>query len=493
MKERNNIDQFFKKRLAESTSSEGDWNIPDDKIWDSAKAHFPKKKKRRLFPFFILGLGVLAILFFTIGEDYQHISLSDQTSVVNDKTQPLPITKEINQETKEATTNLEITVPTQLSTKNNITSNTKTNYKTKEGNKIRNKSSKQINPKVGKQSSDREDTRISKSKSSDTPLYQHKESPTNETTIDIRQAGLSIPTSELDSPSETPSPNDHRDRLNRKATTPIASIVLRPIESMTTIKDVPHTPAMKVLHTPKKNYIPNWEIGISHAPFIVNPFKITEIDLETGESLNLNSTYRNINLNLTKKISPRFSISSGVLYSTLDVQMDFSFADNYKSPDSIGNFKSQVDETTSFGSLSVNEESNEFEINFIPGSDVNHGDLLRVNGMIPIDIFAIQIPMIANYHFRRGKLDWLLHGGLTIDVISSEISSLDLTFYKGPERVTEPIVMQQIKNIDFGLSVYVGGGLKYYIGKHWNLGASTKFDVTGIIFSRFDFGLYYGF
>ncbi len=58
MKERNDIYDFFRKKLIDEPTVESDWNVPSEDIYMAAKKHFPKKKKRRYF-FFLISLGMI--------------------------------------------------------------------------------------------------------------------------------------------------------------------------------------------------------------------------------------------------------------------------------------------------------------------------------------------------------------------------------------------------------------------------------------------------
>jgi len=55
------MDDFLKKRLENHTPAEDGWNIPSDDLWNKAKPHFPKKKKKKRWPFAMLIFGTLLL------------------------------------------------------------------------------------------------------------------------------------------------------------------------------------------------------------------------------------------------------------------------------------------------------------------------------------------------------------------------------------------------------------------------------------------------
>ena len=78
MKERNDIDQFFKQRLDTSSTEETEWNVPGEDIWEAANIHFPKKKNRRFpFMFIILGLGLIAMLYIATNQTTSPKSITE--------------------------------------------------------------------------------------------------------------------------------------------------------------------------------------------------------------------------------------------------------------------------------------------------------------------------------------------------------------------------------------------------------------------------------
>ena len=61
----NRMDDFLKKRLEDFSPADDGWNMPSDELFDKAKVHFPKKKKKKRWGFFILpGLMLLALGFY---------------------------------------------------------------------------------------------------------------------------------------------------------------------------------------------------------------------------------------------------------------------------------------------------------------------------------------------------------------------------------------------------------------------------------------------
>ena len=74
------MDDFIKKRLDDLTPAEDAWNIPSDDLWESAKVHFPKPKKKRK----LLCIPMLLGLFLSTGLGFyfgQHSLIYKNTTV----------------------------------------------------------------------------------------------------------------------------------------------------------------------------------------------------------------------------------------------------------------------------------------------------------------------------------------------------------------------------------------------------------------------------
>ncbi|MGB0864108.1 MAG: hypothetical protein ACPG19_12770 [Saprospiraceae bacterium] len=62
------LDNFFRKYLNQSSSSEEDWAVPPDEVWERALPHFKEEKKKKGLVFWLaIGCGILAIGLVTMG------------------------------------------------------------------------------------------------------------------------------------------------------------------------------------------------------------------------------------------------------------------------------------------------------------------------------------------------------------------------------------------------------------------------------------------
>ena len=98
MKSDDNIEKFFEKRINDSAGVEEDWNVPSDDIWDQAKIHFPKKKKRRPFIYFLFGAGSMSLLALIVGI---YFFIENNNNTIVEKEIPIVLNEkssEINQE-----------------------------------------------------------------------------------------------------------------------------------------------------------------------------------------------------------------------------------------------------------------------------------------------------------------------------------------------------------------------------------------------------------
>ena len=60
------FDDIWKNRFNEEEFSEGDWNTPDEKVWEGIVPHVDAKDDRRPFWMILLGIGIVAILLLSI-------------------------------------------------------------------------------------------------------------------------------------------------------------------------------------------------------------------------------------------------------------------------------------------------------------------------------------------------------------------------------------------------------------------------------------------
>lgn len=457
MKPEDNIKQFFEKRLQDTSPADDLWNVPSDDLWNSAKEHFPKKKrKRRPFIFFMLGLGILllgivAIRSWEIQTAKPLVKKVEQVSSIvidekgsDNKSNALPT------ENKEQP--IAKVKPTVLSKNEKKLATIKTKSKTKA---------------VQQEAIDIADTKITSNKS-----YEVETIPS----IDI----------EKNIARQTAKNESHR----------TAILALTPLPKITAFvqnEKVEEAPKMIYKILKPKRKLHRWEVGLSHSPFILNIKKALVEEDGSDEKINVDFRYRNINLPVTRWFNPKWSLTSGISYSQLKLGLNFEVEEVYELVPTDEEFRKILDDNAPSGQLSINDLSEEFEINFTADADLQDGDTLFVDGGIPLTLNVIQVPLVLNYHFGKGKLEGLIHTGIALNYFDTRLQNIEFDIYKNNNLISEPIIFDPVRDRSVDFSLYFGAGIKYHLSDRINLGFSTKLDFTGLLLSRHEIGLYYGF
>lgn len=491
MKSEDKIKEFFKKRLQEVSAAEDAWNIPSDDVWNKAKEHFPKKKDKRR-PFFLLFFGlsallIISILVFTIyqekpstGRQKNELAIVTQT----DNTPGAPISKATDSEGFNPTATIEAKVP--------LAPN---NHQTVINNDLNATAKPSSNP-IQRSMPDIDDTKlegavgtVANEAETSIDLEQYSHQSTNNTLDDRTISGQElgeIPDVRLEKvvTIKLDETQEQGEKLITKLptiSTMVTGAQLDELEGFDLLKMKPG----------RKRY--KWEVGLSHSPFIFLPNGEFEEETPDQQLLNIGIRYLNFNIPISRQLSSKWSLSSGVSFSKLDVNMNFTAGEIYNQVETKGNLQKRYQSNTSAGSLSINDASSDVSIEFTPDANLMNGDSLVFKGAVPIKLGLIQVPLLLNYHFGKRKFEGLLHAGISIDYVNAAIKTTDLNVFKDGNLISEPIDFQPLQEAGLLGSIYFGAGTKYHINDQLNLGLSAKIDVTKLLLSRYELGVYYRF
>jgi len=476
MKEEGNIDKFIINRLKES-SGEEDWNVPSDDIWNAAKPHFPQRKKRRfIFVMLFFGLLTIGLLGIFVHKNFGKTKLT--------KTE----TDEVDQ------------------TDSNIVKNELKSLQSKVD--------------LGEQRFDAIDVELNEALVLE-DLKQDQVgripvAPGIVETISLGKDGIESKVSLAKtqtiivnkSKNSTQKIENSNIESNDQPIVKIATQNVRNVELVEPLigkqmmigdeeKDFGIVPNLNV----NKNYTNKWELGLSHSRLLVLIKGLVELeeDVEANETVDLGIRQYNLNLEVTKRLNRRFSISSGFNYYDVGLNIDFELEDEYVTGTNTSDISYRLNSPNVPGSLSFSDETREIELQFIPGTNLVNGDKIEIAGKIPLDLKFVQFPILLNYHLERRKrslqrkFDWRIQAGFSLDHYQLAIDEIELNVKKDGELISDSVDFDSVELKEFGFSIYTGVGVRYHINDHWNIGLNTRFDLTDLFLSTYGVGVYYGF
>ena len=499
MKDRDKINKFFVQRLGDDTPGDDGWNMPSDGIFESAKVHFPKKKKKKR-PFFIWfgsGLiltGILAIAYLGISDNALngHVAKS-ATAFVNTENNNTAANKSIITKSEESgkTKTIESII---TNTKNSIASNsTETSNQAIESN----------TPVTIK--TEKKDIEISTEISTSfTQLTTPKNTfNTNVNSISKNTASISsakqlIPTVLLpQKKDEHVKPLINSELIkNNEVTNLLKSNDLATIESITS-KNNEHNIAFQELDPSYSRKFQRWEVGLTHARFIL-PFNFITLKDDNGaEEISFDAKNINFNIPVTRRFNRRWSLTSGYSYTDfdLDLKLKEEIVFNQNATEDI--IESIIDEIISkgviAGSIEFNDQTRNVDLEFMDNLGLMDGDLLTLNAVIPLRLKLHQMPILLNYHFGKSRWEWSVHTGIALEYFDVTIPFVDMDARKENMILTNPVVFESIRTNEFTLGVFLGGGVKYHLNDQFNIGLNTKIDILGIPFARYEIGCFHTF
>lgn len=481
----NRMDEFFKKQLTDFNTSDDNWNIPSEELWNAAKPHFPKKDKKRKFLIWFLSIGLLVIgtsFGFFLGLNSKSESLDDNVTVGLEKIENTVSNTSSDQlessHTIFKTSSTKDNGEEQIATNENI--NQIENSKIPKASASRKTTSEDFNsakPVVinSENTNDNQFSELSNNKISNNIVFnesilhtqpkgyksdQDTENPVETKRLSLSDAAL-IPTLE----------NQLVNSNNRSLPLMFSSLKLVPF---------------------RENHIlfPKKEWGLSNTSFILDALENVVISSGSDQDqININDEFRNINLHYSKWIGKNWSISTGLQYSKLKLDIDFSVWENL-SDDEIDDFLNQNINDLEL-QRSSNSSSRNFTIDLLPGVMVENQDLLNFQGRLNLDLKAAQLPVFLNYHFYRKRFEFILSGGIALEYIQSSQIGADFQIFRDNVLISEESSHEDFNENYFDYSIYLNHSIRYKITQNIHFGISAKLSVIDPIFSGADVGLYY--
>jgi len=475
------MDDFIKKQLEDrSVDSSDQWNVPSESHWNTAKEHFPKKKENRRRALWLWTLGVCAL--FLVGFYFLKLGTSDTKAIIN-KTQEIAeaeTTQVQTVTTKETETNQIIITSNeeQIAKEQEIVSTPIVTAKKIQAADNINKTAIENNATFGKS----------------TPFVQNTlkpivgNNPSNAPmTKDVARINTEVLNTTTISKNKTSSPVLEK----RELVTNFPTLISPKIYTVDT--DTP-----KNLKTPSIAIIPVvpsgsfYEFGVSHKQFgftlLSTSFLIDE-DQELGTLVELDRSYRNANLNFNKHFNKKWSLSTGLDFSKLGLNIDACIITTLTNEDLDIIVGDGID-----GAIATRGGlSDDLEIELIDGIELAEGDQIKVKGNIDLNIRAIELPILFNLHLNKSKFEFVFGGGLALEYLRVEQQEAEFFIFLDNTLINKETVQDSFLENIFDSSFYLNYTTKYHINKNLNCGLSKSINLSDIGFSYIEAGLYYRF
>ncbi len=473
------LEKYFKSVLEDKKLSEEEWAIPSEDLWESAKVHFPKKKKKDKAILFWWGLG--ACCFLAIGGLatilFQNISLP-QEQLIGDNhfEKELSIDRKEFKQAKAKINPNNITISKEVAIE-------KTKIEEGISPFIKNLDSIE---KLENEPYNKDQQKLNKN---NPIIFESIAAKKRKRDNRLEAAQYRIEKEQIEIPKR---PRSKQGLLKSipvlsRLTKPIAilEIAERPMELQATLP---------VLTTPVQPTRNKWEIGLSYSPFVLIQESILNKGSESNvQDVSIGVRHQNINTSIRRFIHPRFSISSGLYLSKGSIDLAFCDTITYGQNKSISfrSFLKESDAVNEITSDSGIELDNVIE--YLADANLSAGDELSIKGNIPFKLKFVQIPILFNTHFGKGKFKGIIHAGFSVDYQQLQANELTLEVFKANELISKPIMTKPLNEHTFHLRWQAGVGLRYAIKDFLQVGSAIHINVSEPILSRYDFGVYYGF
>ena len=540
------MDDFIKRRLADQTPSEDGWNVPSDDLWNNAKVHFPKKKKRRI-PFWVLFLmgtmllsGIGSMGYF-IGKNNADIEItprvitnSNNTEKLNSENHKFKVEEKILNSEEIVTPPLKDKEDKLVSAKNDkplstIQSRDFSSKELAEGSKETKGESKTVISKISKEPS----------KSYIGTDHQTSSYFSSDFSSDVENNGSSIQ-SEFDKLTFVKSPNSQINRaytveddpqsnlfgeksihrLNQEIRSNIdngffqetkkektVSLEIEKLKSLTSsfaLNDldleegqnktlVSQIPGMNI---PKSKF-PRprvKEIGISYSETLLRLVDIFDLkDSESGDEVALDMKYFNTNLHYTSWLSKRFSYSTGLYFTNFDLDLKLSVFETVGEENIQQSITSEVKNVIQSRYLPAPSSEEELEIMLQSGVVLAEGDTVNIKANLIQKGKQFQLPLFFNYHVAKKRWEGIFSLGASLNIIN--INDFDGVFdlYKDGIKISESSSLPNYEGLIVSGSLYTKANVRYHINSQFNIGLGLKIDFTDVIFSGLNAGLFYRF
>jgi len=511
MKDENkNIDAFFSARLQDETVGEDEWNIPSDDIWNAAKPKFiDRKKPRRRFLIWLL-IPLLALCIsvplkvlegekVASNEDRQEY-LVDKSNVEKSPIQETLSEKSLSENTRKEESGEELTNKSALISKqagvNKSTQMSKSDI-----------ISKDLSSSLDQQSFEKQSQKVLSNLrvSNIASIQKIPQDGESQSTGTIELSTKQI----IDSQQIIETKEIREEKINEEKI--IIPIIKREELVIPFLKSI-NTPAQKdliantisvdksldypiavvpyysTLIIPMVSPFYRSEVGVSHSQLLLNLFLAYDGEIDNGDEINIASNYFNANVTGRKWLSNRWSLMTGVQYSKLDLDLDFSIIDTLDK-ELLEFINDEFDEIRIRSSIS--ETESDVTIGLKDGAVTQIGDLLNIRGDLRLIANAIQIPLFLDYHIYKKRFEYIFGMGVSLDYVHLSLRQANVEIFKSNELLTEYVDIPPVEEKFFGGSIYAKSGIRYSISKQFNFGLDAKVNLLALPFSGVDLGFYY--
>ena len=468
------MDEYFKKQLQDYSASEDGWNMPSEELWERAKKEFPKPKKdRKVFYFFLLagllvGMSVLLLWMSKSEKNYTDNIIHDEQPIIK---------KELNGEVVEIENKKDSSLVINSNNKKVVDLNNQINkdlknltskseaQKISNENQILNFDKDQISNSLTK---DKTNLTISKfdrfrdkELSKENILTADATPPMINTSMEIESNKKPINLNQLTTVSK-----DEIKIESRKEET-LNYITAGQIFGVKMTNDLPikqiEFPFSSTLVQKEKR---KWELGASISTYSVGPpYTLSAINPDNDiDFINIDSDFYGLNFWISKPMGKRFSLSSGLRFSTQRLLLNVGVDKEWGSI---------TGSNVEFSSDNFLPQQIELMINDMVNLEPD--DILAIRGKASLRMYSAAIPLQLNYHFKKTKWEYLLSIGGFIGFDGFLDSFLDIEFENENQ-----LLGSTKESIEGGIvpqaSIYAGFGVKYHMNKKWNLGSSVLLD-----------------
>lgn len=482
MEDKNKIDIFFSNTFDELSSQEPDWLTPPERVWEAASEHFPKKKKkRRILLWLFFGLMTISSLGVFLGIESGTETTIKQNS--NLGTNPSSVIKEeVQQERNSLTINKEQLInnkATPLSKKENQSETV--NLKQEISKKVESKSKKEILERHLKNSTVREpSTKHSIGVNATTSKNLIAGAHTN-----LASENTSSANEKVEKKQSSDVENADKSSDLRLALSEMPSLQTVEIKSINNTELNPSLATLPITITPS---IHRKEYGLTYRYIGVNLTDIIELEEGSMDEINSTNEYRNVNLDYRKWLNKKWSIQSGLWFTRLSSEIDFSIfsqldrdAKEFLAQELVG--FSVRDEEKNINSL-VN-------LRFKDNNTLEIGDVVNYRSNVGTDLYVLQLPFMIDRHYDWNSWEFLLGGGFTFDFLYARQGAHELEIYKSGNLINEPFYFEDISQVAVDFSIYTNMGARYKITPKFNIGLTTRIMMTDPIYSGIEAGIYY--
>jgi|GEM_PF-4059601 len=534
MEENKNIDKFFAERLSDPDIAEEQWNTPPEGLWEAAQVQFPVTKTGwTIGSKIILGISSLAIVVATcisvnyLNKNNKEITVTtSKNNIARTSEQriiPTPEIKTISPSTisKKTNSNLSsnvntITTPTieaidekTIQSENVVIKSIVNTTPAEEEQKLVSLSPTTVEEEntyteiTSKTPENKKQETSLKNKIVENPEniseIAAKPIPNNSSITQVpnsqknsllnnRTSIVIVETEEERSTNNISSPVMILPTIDKLAShSSVANSELRSMQKETTAFS--RAPSPVAIIKPLRPYYPKHEAGLSRLNLIFDLIGDISLSSDDGEHVGLTNHYFNVNRTYSRWLSNKWSITSGLYISELDMDLDFSVFETITNSN-INDFV--LTEYNDIGNRNNSYMSTEdIDIMLLPSVTVAEGETIQLQGAIELLVNAVQIPFYINRHWYARRVDFYTGAGISVDFLTINQAGININLLRDDIEISEPYSQSDPQESRTEISYYVLGGMKVSITDFLNVGLSTRTNILNPLLTGIETGIYY--